>query len=113
MDENGRKWRQSERNEMAVKNERKEEDERDVKNETENGLIPEKNTNTPVLPPCGCNVFDRDFGIDSEKSVSYFLMLICLIFNTVFTLFKTQKNTWHVVGPFRARGLKNGQKGPI
>ena len=36
MDENGRKWRQSERNGMAVKNERKEEDERDVKNETEN-----------------------------------------------------------------------------
>ena len=47
--------------------------------------------NTPVLPPCGCNVFDRDFGIDFEKSVFYFLMLICLIFNTGFTLFKTQK----------------------
>ena len=69
--------------------------------------------NTAELPPCGCNVFDRDFGIDFEKSVFYFLMLICLIFNTGFTLFKTQKNTWHVVGPFRARGLKNGQKGPI
>ena len=74
---------------------------------------PPHDPNTPVLPPCGCNVFDRDFGIDFEKSVFYFLMLICLIFNTGFTLFKTQKNTWHVVGPFRARGLKNGQKGPI
>ena len=45
-DENGRKWRQPERNEMAVKNERKEEDEREVKNETENetenGLKQEK-----------------------------------------------------------------------
>ena len=109
MDENGRKWSQPEKNEMVVKNERKEDDERDVKN----GLSPEKNTNTAELPPCGCNVFDRDFGIDFEKSVFYFLMLICLIFNTGFTLFKTQKNTWHVVGPFRARGLKNGQKGPI
>ena len=69
MAENGRKWRQPERTEMAVKNERKEDEERDVENEMENGLSPEKNTNTPVLPPCGCNVFDRDFGIDSEKKV--------------------------------------------
>ena len=55
--ENGRKWRQPERNGMAVKNERKEEDGRDVKNETENGLIPEKNTNTPVLPPLWLQCF--------------------------------------------------------
>ena len=117
MDENGRKWGQPEKNGMVVKNERKEEDERDAENEMENEMedepIPEKNTNTAVLPPCGCNVFDRDFGIVFEKSVSYFLMLICLIFNTRFTLFKSQNNTWHVVGPFRARGLKNGQKGSI